>query len=156
MPLLYYALVHPFLSCGIIIWGAAYPTYTKRLKFLQNRAMRAIARCHCRDEVNPYYIQLKILRIDDLLKYEIAEFFYRYITNKTPNSFCNYFRKTVEYSSRVTKRSSDNWILIFQATEPINCEGALNIRESRSRIPFLKKLGCYLIKPLKFRIKIFC
>ena len=36
---LYYALVHPFLSYGIIIWGATYPTYIKRLKFLQNRAI---------------------------------------------------------------------------------------------------------------------
>ena len=33
---LYYALVHPFLSYGIIIWGATYPTYIKRLKSLQN------------------------------------------------------------------------------------------------------------------------
>ena len=36
---LYYALVHPFLSYSITIWGASYPTYIKRLKFLQNRAM---------------------------------------------------------------------------------------------------------------------
>ena len=36
---LYYALVHPFLSYGIIIWGATYPTYIKRLKSLQNRAI---------------------------------------------------------------------------------------------------------------------
>ena len=43
---LYYALVHPFLSYGIIIWGATYPTYIKRLKSLQNRAIRAVARCH--------------------------------------------------------------------------------------------------------------
>ena len=28
---LYCALVHPFLSYGIIIWGATYPTYIKRL-----------------------------------------------------------------------------------------------------------------------------
>ena len=40
-------------------------------------------------------------------------------------------------------------IFIFIATEQINCKGALNIRESRSGIPFLKKLGCYLIKDLK-------
>ena len=33
---LYYALVHPFLSYGIIIWGATFPTYIKRLKSLQN------------------------------------------------------------------------------------------------------------------------
>ena len=41
-----------------------------------------VASCHYRGEVNPYYIQFKILQIDDLLKYEIAEFVYWYITNK--------------------------------------------------------------------------
>ena len=43
---LFNALVHPFLSYDIIIWGATYPTYIKRLKSLQNRAIRAVARCH--------------------------------------------------------------------------------------------------------------
>ena len=71
---LYYALVHPFLSYGIIVWGATYPTYIKRLKSLQNRAIRAVARCHYRDEVKLFYKQFKILQIDDLLKYEIDLF----------------------------------------------------------------------------------
>ena len=72
---LYYALVHPFLSYGIIIWGATYPTYIERLKSLQNRAIRAVARCHYRDEVKLFYNQFRILQIDHLLKYEIAKFF---------------------------------------------------------------------------------
>ena len=105
---LYYTLVHPFLSYGIIIWGTTYPTYIKRLKSLQNRAIRAVARCHYRDQVKLFYNQFKILQIDDLLKYEIAKFVHCIITNKTPNSFRNYFCKTAEYSSRVTRQSSDN------------------------------------------------
>ena len=81
---LYYALVHPFLSYGIIIWGATYPTYI-RLKSLQNRAIRAVARCHYRDQEKLFYNQFRILQIDDLLKYEIAKFVHCNITNKTPN-----------------------------------------------------------------------
>ena len=54
---LYYALMHPFLSYGIIIWGTIYPTYIKRLKSLQNRATRVVARCHYRDEVKLFYNQ---------------------------------------------------------------------------------------------------
>ena len=86
---LYYALVHPFLSYGIIIWGATYPTYIKTLKSLQNRLIRVVARCHYRDEVKLFYFQFKILQIDDLLKDEIAKFVHCNITNKTPNSFRN-------------------------------------------------------------------
>ena len=105
---LYYALVHSFLSFGIIIWEATYPTYIKRLKSLQNRAIRAVARCHYRGEVKLFYNQFKILQIDDLLKYEISKFVHCNITNRTPNSFRNYFCKTVEHSSRVTRQSRDN------------------------------------------------
>ena len=105
---LYYALVHPLLSYGIIIWGDTYPTYIKRLKSLQNRAIRVVARCHYRDEVTLFYNQLRILQIDDLLKYEIAKFVHCNLTNKTLNSFRNYFCKTAEHPSRVTRQSSDN------------------------------------------------
>ena len=79
---LYYALVHPFLSYGIIIWGATYPTYIKRLKSLQNRAIRAVARFHYRDQVKLFYNQLRILQIDDLLKYDIAKFIHCIITRR--------------------------------------------------------------------------
>ena len=104
----YYALVHPFLTYGTIVWGATYPTNIKRLKSLQNRAIRAVARCHYRDEVKLFYNQFKVLQIDDLLKYEIAKFVHCNIINKTPHSFCIYFCKTAEHSSRVTRQSSDN------------------------------------------------
>ena len=105
---LYYVLVQPFLSYGIIIWGATYPTYIKTLKSLQNRAIRAVARCHYRDQVKLCNNQFRILQIDDLLKCEIAKFVHCKLTNKTPNLFRNYFCKTAEYSTRVTRQSCDN------------------------------------------------
>ena len=104
---LYYALVHPLLLYGIIIWGATYPTYLQKLKSLQNRAIRAIVGAHFRDSVNPYYSQLKILQIDDLFKFEVAKFVYGCLHNKTPNSFHKYFSKTNDCSGRATRQSSD-------------------------------------------------
>ena len=82
---LYYALVLPLLLYGMIIWGATYPTYLQKLKFLQNRAMRTIVGAHFQDSVNPYYSQLKILQIDDLFKFEVAKLVYGSLHNKTPN-----------------------------------------------------------------------
>ena len=91
----YHALVHTFLSYGITIWEATYPVYVfKRLKFLQNRAIRTVARFHYRDQENPYHIHLKILQIDDLLS-KIAKFVHCCITNVLIG---NYFCKIVEHS----------------------------------------------------------
>ena len=103
----YYAFVHPLLLCGIIVWGATYPTYLQKLKSQQNRAIRAIVDAHFRDSVNLYYSQLKILQIDDLFKFEVAKFVYGSLHNKTPHSFHNYFCKTTDRSSRATRQSSD-------------------------------------------------
>ena len=157
----HYATILLCISASVFILRctdleATYPIYIKRLKSLQNRAIRAVARSHYRDEVNPYYIQFKILEIENLLKYEIAKFVHCYTTNKTFNSFCNLSRKTVEHSSGVTREFSETRIFIFHATEQTNCKGALNIRDSTSGIPFLNKLGCYIIKNWKFSIKILC
>ena len=102
-----YALVHPLLLYGIIIRGATYPTYLQKLKSLQNRAIRAIVGAHFRDSVNPYYTQLKILQIDDLIKFEIAKLVYGSLHNKTPNSFHKYFCKINDRSGRATRQSSD-------------------------------------------------
>ena len=96
---LYYALVHPLLLYGIIIWGAKYPTYLQKLKSLQNRAIRTIVRAHFRDSVNLYYFQLKILQSNDLSKFEVAKFVYGFLYNKIPNSFRKYFCKTNDRSS---------------------------------------------------------
>ena len=153
---LYYALVHPFLFYGIIIWGATYSTYIKRLKSLQNRAIRAVARCHYRDEVKLFYNQFRILQIDDLLKYEIAKFVHCNITNKTPNLFCNYFCKTAEYSSRVTRQSSDNSNLYIPCYQTNKLQRCIKYQGVKIWNSILKKLGSYLVIDLKFSKKSFC
>ena len=151
MSQLHDALVHLFLSCGIIIWEATYPIYGRRLKSLQNQAILTATRCHYRDEVNPYYNQFKIFQIDDLIKNEIAKF-----------AHCNIIHLAIIYVKLLNTRAKlrDNQVVIrifiFHATKQTNCKGALNIRESRYGIPFLKKLRCYLIKDLKFSRKFFC
>ena len=106
---LYYALVHPLLLHGIIIWEATYPTYLQKLKYLQNRAIRTTVGAHFRDSVNSYYSQLKIglLQINDLFKIEVAKFIYGSLHNKTFNSFHKYFCKTNNRSRRATRQSSD-------------------------------------------------
>ena len=91
----YHALVRTFLSYGITIWEATYPIYVfKIVKSLQNRAIRTVARCHYRDQENPYHINLKILQIDDLLS-KITKFVHCCITNVLIG---NYFCKIVKHS----------------------------------------------------------
>ena len=42
--MLYYALVHPHLTYGILIWSSTYKSYLNTLQLSQNKAMRAITK----------------------------------------------------------------------------------------------------------------
>ena len=82
--------------------------FLQKLKFLKNRAIRAIVGAHFRNSVNlQYYSQLKILQIDDLFEFEVAKFVYSSFNNKTPKSFRKYFGETNDRSSRATRQSAD-------------------------------------------------
>ena len=75
----------------MIIRGATYPTYSQKLKFLQNRGIRAFVSAYFRDSVSSYYSQLKILQIDDLFKFEVAKFVYGSSATKRQIHFANTF-----------------------------------------------------------------
>ena len=56
---LYDALVHSLILYSIKIWGTIFPSYLKRLKTLQNRAIKLVARCHYRDVPTCFIVNLK-------------------------------------------------------------------------------------------------
>jgi len=74
---LYYALIHPSLLYGIIIWGSTYPNYLQKRSILQNKALRAIYGAHYCNSASPIYAKIKILKIVDLHKNEIAKFVHK-------------------------------------------------------------------------------
>ena len=105
---LYHAVVHPLILYGIIILGSTFPPYLKRLKTLQNRAIKIVARCHYQDGAESFYSQFRVLQIDDLWKYKIAKYVHRIIYNRNSKSFRNYFLKSTEHSNRATQQSTNN------------------------------------------------
>ena len=54
-------MIHPYLLYGITIWENTYKTHLKRLKSLQNKAVKIIAGGQYLDDSTAYYKQLNIL-----------------------------------------------------------------------------------------------
>ena len=75
---LYYALVHPLLLYGLIIWGSTYKSYLSKLKILQNKAIRIVSGAHYRDTTKPIYAKLKILQLENLCKFKTGKFVYNW------------------------------------------------------------------------------
>ena len=103
---LYFALIHPLLLYGITAWGSTFSTHLHRQQILQNKAVRAVVGAHYHDSAKFNLANLQILQIDDLFKFEIAIFVFKWNRNSVPISFSNFFKKTSDVSKRITRQSS--------------------------------------------------
>ena len=74
----YHALVHPHLLYGLLVWGTTYTSYLAKLCTLQNKVVRHIGGGSYRKHSTPFYSNLKILKLPDLLKLETAKLVLRH------------------------------------------------------------------------------
>lgn len=105
---LYYALVHPLLLYGVMIWGATFPSYLQKLQILQNKAVRIVSNSDYYEHAPPIYIKLNILTLKDLYTHEIAKFVYNSNRTKLPTPLSDLFKKTCDISTRNTRQSTGN------------------------------------------------
>ena len=108
---LYYALFHPHLLYGLVVWGSALPTHLKKITTLQNKAVKVIGGGRIRDNATPFYAKFKILKLTDLYKLEICKLVHDHLHNKLPSSLSNLFCKSQQISQRSTRSSSNPYIL---------------------------------------------
>lgn len=90
---LYHTLLYPYLSYCNIVWGCANISLIQKLIVLQKRAIRIITRSSFRSSSNPLFIRLKLLKITDIYKFQIALFIYKFNQSLLPRSCLHYFVK---------------------------------------------------------------
>ena len=113
--MLYYALVHPHLTYGILIWSSTYKPHLNTLQLLQNKAMCAITKRRLSDRITPVYRRLQVLKINDLYKLETAKFMHQFLNKSLPALFEKYFTCTTfvhRYSTRISE-SNDYFLPHF-------------------------------------------
>ena len=74
---IYYALIYPYLSYGILAWGCASKTRLDCLRIKHNKCLRTIFFVHPRESAAPYFKLLTILKVDDIYKLKICCFIHR-------------------------------------------------------------------------------
>ena len=103
---LYFALIHPHISYGILSWGNAGKTVLQKTTTLQKRAIRMINKKSYNSHTDPLFRSSKILKIQDLYNYQSAIFMFDYTRKKLPNSFDSVFPYNHEIQSlRFTRQS---------------------------------------------------
>ena len=89
--MLYYALVYPHLQYNIIDWGCACKTHLAPLQVIQNKILRCISHTKIKQSLSPKYKQMKILKLYDIHKMELAKFMYKLKNQLLPENFNSFF-----------------------------------------------------------------
>ena len=91
--------------------GNTYKTYLKRLTALQNRAVKLSVGAHWRDNTTNCYLQLQVLKLNELYTYEVAKFMYKYTRKNLPPSFSSFFTSIASVHTRSTRLASSQYSL---------------------------------------------
>ena len=107
MRILYFSLVHPHLTYGILAWGNATLTTLKKTETLQKRAIRAINNKKFNSHTDPLFKRSGILKLSDIYQMEVILFMHDYINDRLPKSFENTFDITRDVQTSYLTRQSN-------------------------------------------------
>ena len=88
---LYYALIHPFLIYGVLVWGNTYQTTYQPIFILQKKAIHLITFSRFDEHSGPLFKSLNILKLCDLVSFHIAIFMFKFQNQLLPSTFSSFF-----------------------------------------------------------------
>ena len=103
---IYHSLFKSRLQYAIVSWGSANCTTLQPLRVLQNRALRHISRASLYTRMDGLYLNYRILKLNDLYRFELGKFMHQFFNNSLPNSFSGFFQELSQIRQRVTRASA--------------------------------------------------
>ena len=106
---LYYSLIYPFLTYGLIIWGNTYKTTLEPLIILQKKVIRIMNFSNYNDHTSPLFTYLNIMKLPDVIYYHNCIFLFKFNSKMLPTIFDNFFElisSRHKYKTRLASRSS--------------------------------------------------
>ena len=88
---LYKSLVLSYINYGLLLWGIE----VKKLESIQKRAIRLITGSNYVAHTEPLFIQLGVLKVQDIFKLRLLKFYYKLCYGTLPQYF-NHYREIIE------------------------------------------------------------
>ena len=79
LKIIYYSLIHPYLTYGILLWGNAYKKHIQKVLILQKKAIRSITNSTYNEHTAPLYKQLMIPILNDIYKIQLGKLIYNWV-----------------------------------------------------------------------------
>ena len=88
---MYFNVVYPYLCYWVGVWGSTYPSNLKRVMTLQKREIRIISKSKFDAHTYPVFKELRMLKLDSIIRFHICKFMFLYRHGLLPESFKNMF-----------------------------------------------------------------
>ena len=87
-------------NCGIV--------KLKPISIIHNRLLKFVSNSPLRTNINRIYLNMRILKLDDIFNLELAKFMYSFNKGLLPKSFFHYFNISDNVSALSTRNISNN------------------------------------------------
>ena len=88
---LYNSLIVSYINYGLLLWGVE----SHRVESLQKKAIRLIANSNYSAHTTPLFIELGLLKVQDMFKLKLLKFYYKLSYDLLPSYFQTY-REVIE------------------------------------------------------------
>ena len=104
---LYYTLIHPHLTYGLLLWGSTYKTLFKKLQTLQNKSVRSITKSKYNASTGPIYENFGILQISKLYQLKAAKLMFINNNQHLPSPLQAIFTPNTDIHNHNTRHRND-------------------------------------------------
>ena len=106
---IYYSLIYPYLTYGVIIWGNTYWCNIKPLYIMQKKAIPIVNFLSHQEHTSSYFKKDNFLKLADIVKLYTALFMYQFYRDRLPVAFDDFFvlnNMKHDYNTRLSSKCS--------------------------------------------------
>ena len=94
MKILYSSLIASHLQYCTLLWANSHVTHIRKLQLLQKKNIRIITSSHYIAHTDPLFAMTKLLKIEDLYKYQLGIFMHKVTHSQLPQNMSSMFLRT--------------------------------------------------------------
>ena len=106
LKILYHSLVLSHLQYCTLLWANSYHSHLHKLRLLQKKAIRIISNTDYLAHSSKLFLNLKLLKLDDIMKFQLGTFMYKLKYNKLPNVIPHMFVTNENIHSHNTRNKN--------------------------------------------------
>ena len=100
----YYALFYSHLVYGCNVWGLTSEENLRKLEILQRKCIRIMTFADHRSHTNDLFIELKILKVREIVKLQQLQLLYSFLKNSLPSYLTSLYKLNDEIHTHQTRQ----------------------------------------------------